>query len=325
MPTSITKNYDLKVKAAYYYYKKNMKLIEIAEKLGISRMTLNKLMKDLVNEGIVKIEILDKNSVLSMLDLEESVKERFSLKDIRIVQTSQYDSAYITSSIALEAANMVDSLITNGMKISITWGWTLELLVDYLKGNSYIRDIKVYTLLGATGIINMQMQPNNIAYSLLKKYNGIGRVMNAPFMCDTQEARDVVMADRNVASIIEESMDSDITLVGIGPTPNELGKTDEMRYNIEVIKELKQYNVCGDICSNFYDIYGNICDAPISRRFVREDINDIKKHKCVIGIAGGEHKVASILGALNGGYLDVLVTDKNTITSVMEMADKIGV
>lgn len=325
MSTSITNNYDLKVKAAYYYYKKNMKLIDIADKLKISRMTLNKLMKDLVDEGIVKIEIMDKNSVLSMLDLEESVRERFSLKDVRIVQTSSSDSAYITNSIALEAASMVDTFMKNGIKISITWGRTLELLVDYLKGDSYVKDIIVYTLLGATGIIDMQMQPNNIAYSLLKKYNGIGRVMNAPFMCDTQQARDVVMADRNVASIVEESMDSDITLVGIGPTPNEFGNIDEMRYNLEVIKELKQYNVCGDICSNFYDIYGNICDVPISRRFVRVDINDIKKHKCVIGIAGGEHKVASILGALNGGYLDVLVTDKKTITSVMEMADKIGV
>ena len=316
---------DLKVKAAYYLYKKNMKLSDIADTLKISRVTLNKLLKDAVDEGIVRIEIIDNNNALSLLELEASVKERFGLKEARIVNPMPNDRSYAPNEIALAAAKLVDDMIFSGMKISLTWGRTLELMVNYLKGNNYIKNIEVYTLLGARGIIDMQMQPNTIAYNLLQKYRGRGFVMNAPFMCETIEACEIIMADKNVSTIVEKSKDSDLTLVGIGPTPNESAGKDKMRYELGIVKELKEYNICGDICSNFYDIYGNVCEVPLCKRFVKVGLNDIKQHKCVVGIAGGEHKVSSILGALNGKYLDVLITDKDTMISVMEMADKLGV
>lgn len=60
-------------------------------------------------------------------------------------------------------------------------------------------------------------------------------------------------------------------------------------------------------------------------RFVKTGLDEIQKHKNVVGIANGDHKVASILGALNGGYLDTLITDQKTIVDVIEMADRLGI
>lgn len=40
----------------------------------------------------------------------------------------------------------------------------------------------------------------------------------------------------------------------------------------------------------------------------------------VVGIGGGAQKVQSILGALNGSYLDVLVTDLQTAQAVLASA-----
>ena len=37
----------------------------------------------------------------------------------------------------------------------------------------------------------------------------------------------------------------------------------------------------------------------------------------VIGVAGGEEKVPAILGALRGGYLNVLITDEATAQAVL--------
>lgn len=313
--------HDLKVKAAYYYYKKDRKLADIAEALNVSRVTLNKLLKEAVDEGIVRIDIIDRNNTIGILELEEMAKERFRLKNIEIVQSVSgtcYDVAHA-------AARMVDSIMFDGIKISLTWGATLELLVDFLNGNNFIKNIEVYTLLGAQGTIGMQMQPNTIAQNLLRKYKGTGYVMNAPFMCEKAEVAQSIMKDRSFISIVEKARDSDLTLVGVGPTPNTAASTASMRYDLETIRELKSSNVCGDICSNFYDIYGNISKNPLCDRFVKVSLDEIKQHKNVVGIANGDHKVASILGALNGGYLDTLITDQETMVSVIEMADRLGV
>lgn len=313
--------HDLKVKAAYYYYKKNRKLSDIADILNISRVTLNKLLEEAVTDGIVRIDIIDQDNITGILELEEMVKEKFSLKDIEIVPSisgSPHDVAYA-------AARMIDHMIFDGIKISLTWGATLELLVDYLKGSNFIRNIEVYTLLGAQGTIGMQMQPNTIAQNLLKKYKGTGYVMNAPFICDTAEAAQTIMNDSSFTSIVEKTRSSDLTLVGIGPTPNTASAITDMRYDIEIVKELKNNNVCGDICSNFYDIYGQICKNALCDRFIKVSLDEIKQHKNVVGIANGDHKVASILGALNGGYLDTLITDQNTMINIMEMAKHLGI
>lgn len=320
---ALTQDYkrELKVKAAYYYYKKDMKLADIADTLNISRVTLNKLLKEAVDEGIVRIEIIDRDNTIGILELEESVKERFGLKDIIVVQSvtgSYYDVAHA-------AARMVDSMMFNGIKISLTWGATLELLVDFLNGSNFIKDIEVYTLLGAQGTIGMQMQPNTIAQNLLRKYKGTGFVVNAPFMCETAEAAQSIMRDRSFTAIVDKARESDLTLVGIGPTPNTAASISSMRYDMNTVRELKNSNVCGDICSNFYDIYGNLSNNPLCGRFVKVSLEELKRHKNVVGIASGDHKVASILGALNGGYLDTLITDQSTMVSVIEMADRLGI
>lgn len=313
--------HDLIVKAAYYYYKEQMKLSDIAETLNVSRVTLNKLLKDALDEGIVRIDILDRDNTLGLMELEEMAKERFHLKNIVIAQTV----SGTCHDVALAGARMLEGMIFDGMKISLTWGETLEVLVDYLKGDNFIKDIQVYTLVGAREFIGSAMQPNTIAYTLLRKYQGTGYMMNAPFICDTVEAAKSIMNDGSFTSIVEKARESDITLVGIGPTPNTSVSEDKMRYDIETVKLLKESNVCGDICSNFYDIYGNICKAPLCERFVKVGLDEMKKHKNVVGIARGQHKVASILGALNGGYLDTLITDKETMVSVIEMADRLGI
>ena len=69
--------HDLKVKAAYYYYKKDMKLADIADTLNVSRVTLNKLLKEALDEGIVRIDIVDHDNTIGILELEEMAKERF--------------------------------------------------------------------------------------------------------------------------------------------------------------------------------------------------------------------------------------------------------
>ncbi len=242
---ALTQDYkrELKVKAAYYHYKKDMKLADIADTLNISRVTLNKLLKEALDEGIVRIEIIDRDNTIGILELEESVKERFGLKDIIVVQSvtgSYYDVAHA-------AARMVDSMMFNGIKISLTWGATLELLVDFLNGSNFIKDIEVYTLLGAQGTIGMQMQPNTIAQNLLRKYKGTGYVVNAPFMCETSEAAQSIMQDRSFTAIVDKARESDLTLVGIGPTPNTAASISSMRYDMKTVRELKNSNVCGDI------------------------------------------------------------------------------
>jgi DNA-binding transcriptional regulator LsrR (DeoR family) len=42
----------------------------------------------------------------------------------------------------------------------------------------------------------------------------------------------------------------------------------------------------------------------------------------VIGIAGGDNKVEAILGALRGGFINILITDEETALKIIERGEK---
>ena len=48
-------------------------------------------------------------------------------------------------------------------------------------------------------------------------------------------------------------------------------------------------------------------------------MSDLKYIPKVVGVAGGLHKVPAILGALRGGFLDVLVTNELAAVRLLEL------
>ena len=56
MPIQQDQRYYLKLKALYYLYEKNYTQTDIAKLLGVSRVTLGKLLDEAKREGMVKID-----------------------------------------------------------------------------------------------------------------------------------------------------------------------------------------------------------------------------------------------------------------------------
>jgi lsr operon transcriptional repressor len=62
-----------------------------------------------------------------------------------------------------------------------------------------------------------------------------------------------------------------------------------------------------------------VADLPIHDRRIGLELSDLKCIPKVIGVAGGLHKVQAILGALHGGFLDVLVTNELAAIRLLDL------
>lgn len=321
MPIGAEQRYYLKLKAVYYYYEKDYTQTEIAQMLNVSRITLGKLLKEAREEGMVKIEIVDFKNVRQLLELEARLKDRFGLVDVKVVDAQENDRGEITRKLAVAGAKYLDHILRSNMRVGMAWGRTLEMMVDYLSENRTITGIEVDTLLGGAGTADSKIQPNIIAQRLIQKYSGTGYIINAPYLCQTEELCEAIKKEPHIADVIERAKHADITLVGIGEKPDvKSGYDSAYRYSDGTLEELLEHNAVGDICANFYDINGEICRSSVCRRVVSIDIRDLRDSNKVIGIGGGPNKAEAVLGALNGQYLKVLVTDKFTAQRVLELA-----
>lgn len=311
--------YSMKLKALYYLYEKNYTQTEIAKILNISRVTLGKWLDEARAEGMIKFEIVDIKDELSLLHLEEEMKARFHLEDVRIVGSGDLDDSGIVWKIAVNAASYFERVLRSGMKIGLTWGRTLNAMVNELSINREIRDLTIYTLVGSAPS-SAAFQPNILAQNLLSKYNGSLEIITAPFFCYSAQLCSDIKNDPQISSILEETKKLDLTLVGIGEEPMENASSlSDYPFDNTIICDLISSGAVGDICGNFFDIDGNLCDTIIQDRILSIDIRELPKHKMVIGIGGGTRKVKSILGALHGSYLDVLITDSQTARAVLAL------
>ena len=321
MSISQEHRYYLKLKALYYLYEEGYTQTEIAKRLNISRVTLSRLLEEAKAEGMIKFEIVDVRGAMKTLQLEEKLRQRFGLQDIKLVDCSGADTDTLTRKIGSEAASYFEQLVHNDMKIGLTWGRTLNSMIENLPPDKNIRDIHVYTLVGGSSQ-SVDFQPNILAQHLIDKYNGHATILTAPFMCQSKELCSAIKKEPTIASILKASYNLDVTLVGIGEAPvRDADHLSDYPFDTATINELVDAEAAGDICGNFFTITGELCDTTLKNRIISIDIRDLPEHKRVIGVGGGEKKVRSILGALNGHYLHALITDVQTAEKVLELAD----
>jgi DNA-binding transcriptional regulator LsrR (DeoR family) len=84
------------------------------------------------------------------------------------------------------------------------------------------------------------------------------------------------------------------------------------------LAELHAVGAVGDIALRFFDANGNAVDHPINERIVGLDLPQIRRIPRVIGVAGGLEKLPVIRGALRGGLLNVLITDRSVAEKLLE-------
>lgn len=321
MSISQEHRYYLKLKALYYLYEEGYTQTEIARRLNISRVTLGRLLDEAKEEGMIKFEIVDVRGAMKTLQLEEQLRKRFGLQDIKLVDCPSADIDNVTKKIAAEAATYFEQLVHSGMKIGLTWGRTLNCMIESLPTDKSIKDLLVYTLVGGSSQ-SVDFQPNVLAQHIIDRYDGRANILTAPFMCQSEELCAAIKMEPTISSILDASHDLDVTLVGIGEEPErDAEHLSDYPFDTAMINELVDARAVGDICGNFFDMNGKLCETTLKNRIVSIDIRDLPDHRQVIGIGGGAKKIHSILGALNGHYLDVLITDLQTAEKVLALAE----
>ena len=50
-------------------------------------------------------------------------------------------------------------------------------------------------------------------------------------------------------------------------------------------------------------------------------LENLKRVKVVVGVAGGKEKTEAILGALRGEYIDVIITNEGVARKLIEIVD----
>lgn len=306
---------DLKeiIKISYLYYKKNLTQDQIAKKMNTSRQRVNRILKKAIEENIVTVTIMDLENY--NFELEDKLQEKFNLK--QAIVASSLDEESIVYDLGLAGVRYILENVEENSYLGISFGRTISKVSELMPENT-MKKISVVQLTGGTNILHTGLHPDQITRSLGKKLGGESYVFFAPAILEDENTKNILLKDINMINTEETIKKCKTLFVGIGEINESTQLFTSKKFNDEYRDTLLKSGSKGDIGLRWFDKDGRLVKHKYDTRTLGYNalINENKSK--VVGIAGGEKKYEAILGALNGGFLDVLITDSKTAEKLIK-------
>ena len=304
----------LAINVAKLYYRSDYSQQKIAQELGVSRPSISRLLQYAKDKGYVNIQIVD--PVEDMSHMEQRLKDKLHLKDVKIASSTINDEEEIKKYIGITAARYLDSIIKDGDIIGVGWGTTLYNMSQALVPKA-IKGSQVVQLEGGISHSEWNNYAREILESFAANFDTVAQYLPLPVIFDTKETKELVDKDRYIKRVLELGRHANIAIFSVGTVrPNalffRLGYT-----GIEEQEKIQKSSV-GDICSRFFDVEGRICNRDLDDRTVGITLSELRDKEFSIMISGGEAKINAIRAALKGRYANVLITDQFTGKALLE-------
>jgi DNA-binding transcriptional regulator LsrR (DeoR family) len=290
---------------------------EIANVLGISHATVNRLIKRGRALGLVEIKI--KSPIEHLVGIEEQLVAIGGIERALVAPAISENPQTTLQSVGTVAANLVLDTLKDGDRLCVTGGKGLSALVAGMK-TSQRYDIEVVP---ATGLVQGKhyTDVNHIATTLADKLGGRAYQMHAPLFADSPAEREMVMGMRSVADVFRRARESDLAIAGIGSI-----LTDDSSYydlhpsSSEDRMAIERSGAAGELLAHLIDRDGRLADYGPNQSLVSLTLEEFARIPNTIGVASGPSKAAPILAAMRGNHFDTLVTDEATALSVIALA-----
>lgn len=302
-----------RMRIAWMYYVEGLTQNEIAERLGIGRVTVVRNINEAIKQREVKIRI--EGEIAECIEIEDSLKKAFNLKDA-IVVPEPNNSENIAKSIGNAAGMFVTDTLMDGMSVGVGWGATLYESLATLTTRE-LNDVQVMSLLG--GVVQARrFNPAEFAWQFARAVGADCYLLQAPAVVDSPETREALIERCGLRDVFTRAEKLDIAMLSAG---NMATSSTAFRFNMlpEVDRlALIKAGAVGDLLYNFFDINGKLVDHPINKRIMSIPLGQLRDVPLRVISAGGAEKVDAILGAIKLINCNVLITNEKTAETLLK-------
>ena len=304
------------IKIATLYYDEGLNQAAIARKLNLSQSQVSRSLSRCLKDGLVKISVVQPPNIF--MKLESEIQNRYGCSQVIIVDVADdATQSQVRAAIGASAAHYMQTTLQNNELIGISsWSETIRSMVENMhplggKANGVIQ------ILGGVGQ-NGNIQANMLAHSLSKLLETDSYLLPATSIGRTVEEKERQLRNPEVKSVVNMFGSVTLAIVGLGSTePSMMLRNSGLHYEKEMTSELIKRGAVGDLCLHYFDKDGRPVLSDEENPVISMSLSQLKDCPRVLALAGGLEKVAAIKGALVGGYIDVLITDRLCASAIV--------
>ena len=308
------KELDLMVRVAAMYYEQDLTQEVIASILSLSKSKISRLVKQAHDLGLVRISVL--NPLRGIETMEWELCERLGLKAVKIAPCDSREE--ILPRIAQKASDHFIDILQPHDIVGVSWGTTmyrLALCTPELR----MPTVQLVQLKGGVSGGVGDSYFFKVADVLSTKLHCPMYYLPIPVVVENEAIKNTFLAEPNIQKAVELALRADIVLTSIGYPSHDSVITRCGYLTGEQLDRMREDGAAGDILSRFFRMDGSIYSDELNRRTTSFELDHLRGKKHTVGIAGGSNRIGGILGAVNGGYINTLVTDSITAAQMLEM------
>lgn len=308
----------LLAKMGRLYYLDGLSQQEIADKLGMSRPHVSRLLTLARSLGIVEIRIHTPHPEVDRLSAE--METRFGLRDAVVVPDTE-DVGTPLSAVARAAGELLSEILPAGASVAVGAGTTVNAVAHAIE-HPKPRVSHFVPMVGGQGPVGASWHANETARLLAIKFRGDYFLLNAPAVVANPASRDTFLVEPEIARVLERAASSQVALVGVGMVAAGCTLVRSGGLTASEIAAVAEAGAVGNIDTEFHDLDGRLVETPLNKRFVGLRPAQLKAIPQRIGVATGVDKAPAILGALRGGFFSAFVTGAGTARAVLALDDR---
>ena len=305
----MTTDRDLLVQASRLYYELGETQNAVADRLGVTRPQVSRLLKRARAEGIVEIRIVDQTTADS--PAADALRQRFDLQAVHLAPTLVGPEDLTRRIVGRLAAQVLRASVRDGSIVGIGDGASVGAVADALDDAATPVRATVVPLAGGYWSTGPDRDPfRRIADAFGAQPHGL----MAPGLLDDAVTKRALEAHAGVRAVLDLWERVDVALFGIGGRSWGVGSLGP-----EVAASLDEADAVGEILIAPFDVDGRFVCPALRDRVLAFDARELGRVPTSIGVGSGERKVRPILGALRTGVVRTLVTDVATAEAVVAL------
>lgn len=309
---------DLLARVAHLYYVLGETQQVIAQRLGMTRIRVHRLLAEARETGVVQVQIRSQTG--ATLALEHQLAERFGLSACRVTPSDESADRSLSQIVGSYAAPFVAPMLQPPLTVAMAWGVTLQSLAGAIEPVPASGDagetVTVVPLLGSLSR-RSSIDRYEAGTLLAQRLHAECYYLPGPIFTDTRASREAILQQPLAQEVIAKALSADLALASVGGT--DCGTLRSVGYFSDaVFAEVLALGAIGNFLGYFMDAQGRIVDHPANECVVGVHPFDLSGVPCRVLVSGGASKTPMMRMLLERGTFTHLVTDAATGRALLQ-------
>lgn len=304
--------------AGWLYAQDGMTQDAIAKVMGVSRATVNGYLAEARARGIMTLSV--DPALLSGVRIAGALKRRFGLSECIVVPADDGDRP-LALRLGEAAAGLLRVMLRPGDVVGVAWGRTVRAVAESL-GPVSLPDLVVAQATGAMSGIAGENAPEACATRMAAALQARTVTVTAPAVVSNEMLCRLIVDEPLVAEQLATARRADKLVFGICSTrPDSMIHAGGLIGKGE-LADFIRHRATAVIANRFIDDRGHPMHGDLDRRTIGLTLEEMRRIRVRLAVAGGADKSTAILACLRGGHATHLVIDAATGAAVLR-ADEV--